>query len=201
MSYETEKRVREDMKVTKSCPGGRHIFTGGASVLKFPFTISFMCEGDYTIHIDKGQVIVNKVEKEETHRKKEAHDKKTLHPQYKKEAIENHRKMWNWIADETKKREAGVTKVDYLNENSIVPDNLPNQCYACEYATEYMHANDIEGARVCDYCPLAWPEGHGCSNTDNTGLYDRFGVSVALGDWKNSEKYARKIANLPERNV
>lgn len=50
--------VIEDMVVTKNCPGGRKIFTGGESVMEFPFTISFMCEGDYKVSIREGQVWV-----------------------------------------------------------------------------------------------------------------------------------------------
>lgn len=50
--------VIEDMVVTKNCPGGRKIFTGRESVMEFPFTISFMCEGDYKVSIREGQVWV-----------------------------------------------------------------------------------------------------------------------------------------------
>lgn len=50
--------VIEDMVVTKNCPGGRKIFTGGESIMEFPFTISFMCEGDYKVSIREGQVWV-----------------------------------------------------------------------------------------------------------------------------------------------
>lgn len=35
--YKTEKIVKEDMVVSKNCPGGKHIFTGGKSVLELPF--------------------------------------------------------------------------------------------------------------------------------------------------------------------
>lgn len=50
--------VIEDMVITKTCSGGRKIFTGGESVLQYPFTISFMCEGDYKVSIRDGQVWV-----------------------------------------------------------------------------------------------------------------------------------------------
>lgn len=61
MSYRQKQEVKEDMVVSKSSPGGRHIFTGGESVLQLPFTISFKDTGDYTVHIDHGQVSVNKI--------------------------------------------------------------------------------------------------------------------------------------------
>ncbi len=59
--YKTEKIVKEDMVVSKSCPGGKHIFTGGKSVLELPFTISFMDKGEYKISISDAQVNVSKL--------------------------------------------------------------------------------------------------------------------------------------------
>lgn len=63
MGYVQERKVIEDMVVSDTSPGGKKIFTGGASELELPFTISFKSEGDYTVHISKGNVTVNKVEK------------------------------------------------------------------------------------------------------------------------------------------
>ena len=62
--YKPEQRVIEDMIVSKNSSGEKRIFTGGESVLKLPFTISFMDEGDYVIHISKGHVTVNKQEED-----------------------------------------------------------------------------------------------------------------------------------------
>lgn len=63
MARKQQTVVVEDMVVSKSCPGGRHIFTGGKSVLELPFTVSFMCEGDFTVHVDHRQVVVRKIDK------------------------------------------------------------------------------------------------------------------------------------------
>lgn len=60
--YRTDKIVKEDMIVSKSSPGGRIIFTGGESVLQWPFTISFMDEGEYKVRIRNSEVFVNKVD-------------------------------------------------------------------------------------------------------------------------------------------
>ena len=54
--------VIEDMVVTETCSGGRKIYTGGESVLTFPFTVSFMCEGNYKVSIRDGEVWVRKDE-------------------------------------------------------------------------------------------------------------------------------------------
>lgn len=54
-------KVIEDMRITKSCPGGRHIFTGGESVFQPPFTISFFEPGNYRVSVSEGQVRVDKI--------------------------------------------------------------------------------------------------------------------------------------------
>lgn len=61
--YKQKNEVIEDMVVTQNCPGGRKIFTGGESVLNFPFTISFMCEGNYKVSIRNGEVRVEREDK------------------------------------------------------------------------------------------------------------------------------------------
>jgi len=60
--YKQRTEVIEDMTVTETCPGGRKIYTGGKSVLQPPFTISFMCKGDYKVSIRDGEVVVTKCE-------------------------------------------------------------------------------------------------------------------------------------------
>ena len=59
--YKTEKKVIEDMIVSESCPGGKHIFTGGESKLELPYTISFKSEGEYKVCINSGRVTVEKI--------------------------------------------------------------------------------------------------------------------------------------------
>lgn len=60
--YKTEKIVKEDMIVSKSCPGGKRIFTGGESILQLPFTISFMDEGEYKVLVCNSRVVVEKID-------------------------------------------------------------------------------------------------------------------------------------------
>lgn len=60
--YKTEKIVKEDMIISKSCPGGKKIFTGGESILQLPFTISFMDKGKYKVRISNSQVVVEKID-------------------------------------------------------------------------------------------------------------------------------------------
>lgn len=59
--YKQERIVIEDMNVGNKCTKITKHLTGGKSVLKLPFTVSFMDKGDYKIHIDSGKVIVEKI--------------------------------------------------------------------------------------------------------------------------------------------
>ena len=60
--YKTEKIVMEDMVISKNCPGKTKIFTGGKSILEFPFTVSFIDEGEYRVQISGSRVVVNKID-------------------------------------------------------------------------------------------------------------------------------------------
>ena len=111
----------------------------------------------------------------------------------KEEAIANHRKMWNWIADECLKRGMKVTKKDYFSEMGIKEMPL-NLCYCCEYAKSITEIA-IETGFDCSKCPLIWSlidEKSRCYGNDSP--YRHFDASFC-------EEYyirkAREIANLP----
>lgn len=103
----------------------------------------------------------------------------------KQEAIKNHRAMWNWIADQIEERKQalniGVLKYRYLHH--VYNGYASHNCFCCEY-------DDEHDDHVCSHCPLVWPEGH-C-----IVLYK---VCCESHDYNEQAKYARKIANLPER--
>lgn len=122
----------------------------------------------------------------------------------KKQAIEEHRKMWNWIAEQIKIKPLkklfslpnynwlsliSDLKYYYLYEvKKQVFDDLDNNCFCCEYA------------RNCRHCPIVW------SGT-NKKCFEKFGeylelISLNGYSDENKEKaykLALKIANLPER--
>ena len=116
----------------------------------------------------------------------------------REEAIANHRKMWNWIADETKRRKAIVSKSYYLH-NTMWRD-MVNECFCCEYSFQKF------GCESCRNCPLDWgsnQESFMCENirsyNDLKGLYANWIDFITRNDWRNAAKIARAIANLPER--
>lgn len=118
------------------------------------------------------------------------------------EAIENHRKMWNWIADETEKRKVCVEKYDYIKELNI-PSPI-NYCFCCKYTEDNGVFEETTDTPIdCRLCPVDWGEeptrqyDYQCA--DDGTLYDLWGDCLDDGDWEQAAKYAREIANIPIR--
>ena len=106
----------------------------------------------------------------------------------RQEVIANHRKMWNWIADETERRQIAVEKYHYFDAMRIPGKERPhNYCYCCEYID---NRNDVD----CSLCPIEWPTGH-CSHG---GLFSQW-VYAVYNEWHRAAALARQIANLPEK--
>ena len=126
----------------------------------------------------------------------------------KEEAIVNHRRLWNEIADMLDRGER-YDHVDVLKRqalNNIGEENdICNNCYCCEYAK-----ND------CRRCPVIWNNesydymceiGYDDSCEDlYDDLYDvkhnsewaNFLMLMKQKDYDTAAKIAREIANLPE---
>jgi len=117
----------------------------------------------------------------------------------KEEAITEHRKMWNWIAEECIKRKRRVTKLEYFKSNCII--NIPyNKCYCCEFAYNNAWKTNTkitDRSDICKCCPLIWK--YGKCVMDGLGEYDEWVRTLLKDDFKAEAEIARKIANLPER--
>lgn len=132
----------------------------------------------------------------------------------KEQAIENHRKMWNWIADQY---ELGYEKsIDNLKRvygDLFYPyKRILGNCFCCDYAGK---SYDSDWIAECSKCPLKWPsdekegmcsDGHHFISLKNgrpipSGLYGVL-CDNDVGAFKLSKKekveIARMIANLPE---
>lgn len=114
-----------------------------------------------------------------------------------KEMLENHKKLWNWIADETEKRKRKVLKYEYfLNPYAKYPWNY---FFACEYAYQ-IEESVVCGDGICkNICPLDWGKGvfgenYGCEEVSSP--YSEW-VGTENDDWKQAAKLARQIANIP----
>ena len=102
----------------------------------------------------------------------------------KREAVENHRKMWRWIAEKTLERKRKVWKYEYFEENEL--DSPFNDCFCCEYTSQFNGD--------CVKCPINWG--------------NKFCMESYYVDWSEWEYrywlcayYADLIANLPERET
>ena len=109
----------------------------------------------------------------------------------KSKAIANHRKMWNWIADETLELECVIGEEWYFVTHKITDIPL-NLCYCCEYGFD---------DEACPDCPIEWGGEYGtCESKDNYG--DRKGLYTLWldePDYRKAAELAKKIAELPER--
>lgn len=136
----------------------------------------------------------------------------------KEEAINEHRKMWNWIADKAKEKK-DITKLDYIKDELGIGINylcdkdeeikLKGNCFLCEYAYERSREEIKKGKEeepYCKYCPLDWGGKNRtltqCLDKDKEnkggGLYDKYLKTSSYGCYKTVEKLARQIANLKE---
>lgn len=124
----------------------------------------------------------------------------------KKEAIENHRKMWNWIAVMLKSgrykafkytehgNKYGAT-ISYLKRAYLSMIGLKGKifcdCFCCEYDL-YQYP---KGNWNCSNCPLVWRNGH-CED----GEYNELSrIPYTPENLPKAVELARRIANLPER--
>ena len=127
----------------------------------------------------------------------------------KEQAIEEHRKMWNWIADQY---EEGCTadvyalKEEYMQKGELEGHILHN-CFCCEYATQSIEAEGESRFLKCSKCPVIWgtemfdilfPCEHYNSKyqllKSESCKLDKLNVNSEL-----CVRLAREIANLPER--
>lgn len=126
----------------------------------------------------------------------------------RKQAIKEHRKMWNWLAEHPEK-----DKGDYLESNDFEYNGfeyVESECFLCHY----NHQN--EGKYCGEECIIDWGDTGGCIGTTfNLGLYKVYYelTSLLCGTNKNSEwgkdiakglqliisHTAKAIAELPEK--
>ena len=133
----------------------------------------------------------------------------------KKQAIEEHRKMWNWIAEQIKikplKKLFSLPNYDWIvlisdlkcyylyDVKKQVFDDLDNNCFCCEYARNKRDYTYYD-TDICRHCPIVW------SGSDKTcfRVFEEYRELILLNVYsdENKEKaykLALKIANLPER--
>lgn len=126
----------------------------------------------------------------------------------KEQAVKEHRKMWNWIADETEKRKQTINKYDYAHKMGL--DLMPGYelfqqnhlCFCCVYDKLNAEQSDFHFWHNCSHCPIDWQvkskNGNYMCEKEQSPLHH---YNTAHPDYVLTAKYARQIANLPERNI
>lgn len=119
----------------------------------------------------------------------------------KEKAIELHRQLWNYIADESERTGKIVTKIDAFKHFGWRYD-IKALCWCCEYCGYH-----------CYMCPIEWPGNDGCLCSAKSPYYkltlaeDFYNsytsilpnLKKAIKYLNDYIKYSREIANLPEK--
>lgn len=111
----------------------------------------------------------------------------------REQAIAEHRKMWNWIAEQIEDKQSvidiEICKGEYCAEHGFT---INCNCFLCEYTEE----NNI----ACSECILKWGDNAedecGMTHDEKPGIYRK---AIYSEYWQEQASLARKIANLPER--
>ena len=108
----------------------------------------------------------------------------------RKYCIDNHRKMWHWLAenpDKNKKDWPGWKR----HNDDIFPKEEENYCFLCGYIS-------ADSEKDCDNCPIDWVVTDMCMETyPKKSYYLSYYDTLTL---KAKTKYAEIIANLPEKD-
>jgi len=106
--------------------------------------------------------------------------------------LTNHRKMWEWLAENLSGEDGSLLPEEYLTKYkqqwfkaNDKPD-IYNHCYACDYAL----AHDVESP--CQQCPL-W---YDCK----TGIYKDLLEAIAANDENEIYKLCMLFVKSPVRN-
>lgn len=127
----------------------------------------------------------------------------------KEQAIAEHRKMWNWIANQYENRTELLQKTECVENlkhfyiNNVLPGEMITcDCFCCEY--------DDKFGGICDQCPIEWNSTYYINmclykDYDKKNLYGQLCVidhnKCFDCDFSYCADLARQIANLPEREM
>ena len=116
----------------------------------------------------------------------------------KQTAIENHRILWDWLAEETKRRKKIIKKDNYICEINPFIEKLEAHCWPCEYTT-IMNQSILNSIDICEKCLFMWgnESDDTCIHVNYThGLYKEWSNAET---WETAYKYAKQIADINEK--
>lgn len=108
----------------------------------------------------------------------------------REQTIIEHRKMWNWLADQYEKGYF-VSKRDYLDQAGF--GEVSMDCFCCDYDDNF-----------CMDCPICWGKDLYARCGEDDTPYVRWYELYERSAYESIQllaKYAREIANLPEKEV
>lgn len=108
------------------------------------------------------------------------------------ECLENHQKMWSWIAKGSEMRDSCVAVRDAFCHFGWNPNSVFSACWACQAAI-CSWGRTSSGGPQCSHCLLDWPNNH-CQP-----LILRLRKAKDTNDIEAYAKIAKQIASLPMR--
>jgi hypothetical protein len=120
-----------------------------------------------------------------------------------KETIDNHRKLWDWLAEEQYENHNAPfrLKQDWPEWDKIIDpadwhdeeDPVINHCFLCQWVDQQggLDPNDSDCEKVC---PLKWPGVWGCHTCCGDSLYSKWYNSH---NKKERGRIAAQIRDLP----
>lgn len=116
-----------------------------------------------------------------------------------------HRKLWNWIADETERTHKCVDKWDAFNHFGW-RKSIDAQCWACQYI-RWRRKYRPSKIDCDDLCIVDWGVSERTGKNMccvfnapfNLSAFELWDACLCDQDWRKAAKAARIIANLPER--
>ena len=108
----------------------------------------------------------------------------------RKYCIDNHRKMWHWLAENPDKVKRDWPGWKHHN-NDVFSKEKSSHCFLCGYISV-----DLE--KDCHNCPIDWVITDMCEEVyPKTSYYTSYYDAITH---KAKTKYAKIIANLPEKD-
>ena len=129
----------------------------------------------------------------------------------KEQAIEWHKKMWNFILENENKKSENLRlnikyrrelKETFLKENGFLINDVKNECFLCQYSYQQLknkrNSENSKEINYCKYCPVNWCYECKKKDCEYSNIFQcECNMGINSINWSNSNP--EEIINLPER--
>ena len=129
----------------------------------------------------------------------------------KEQAIEWHKKMWNFILENENKKSENLRlnikyrrelKETFLKENGFLINDVKNECFLCQYSYQQLknkrNFDNSKEINYCKYCPVNWCYECKKKDCEYSNIFQcECNMDINSINWSNSNP--EEIINLPER--